>query len=282
MSAASPLETLRAIGIEAICAQTHIAPANVKALLEGEFERFSAVQFNGFVTIIEREFDLDLIELRTQFSHLGSEPNLPFSVQEHDPSLPFSEKDNDPFAIAVKDKKKQRIGIAVLSGLLLIVIVVTFMVLGGKGEERKIELNNTAIEQAKANMAKTAIAPSEGTRAEVEAIQESHQSEAAETVLEPETVHYDDVIIRPNSMVWLGVIDTQTHKRLTRTTSEPWRLDGSKEWLIVTGHGLLSLECGGVNASFSQPDRLLFLYEGGQCRQIDAEEFKARNQGRVW
>jgi len=271
MSAASSLETLRAIGIEAISAQTHIAPSNVRALLEGDYEKFSAVQFSGFVTIIEREFDLDLGELRRHFEQLGPEPELPFSKQE-----------DDPFANAVRARKKQRYGVAVLSGLLLIVIVITYLVLGGKNKEQKIELNNTAIEKAKANMAKSVVPSSEGTRAEAEAIQDTHQSEAAEAVLEPEAVHYDDVIIRPRTKVWLGVIDAQTHERLTRTTDEPWRLDGSKEWLIVTGHGLLSLECGGVDASFSQRERLLFLYENGRCRQIDTEEFKARNRGRIW
>lgn len=271
MSAASAIETLRAIGAEALSAQTHISLDNVRKLLAGEFEAFSAIQFNGFVTILEREYDVDLSELRSRFAQQAP-------AQEE----PLSEQENDPFASALKAKKRQRLSAAILAALLLVVIAVTYAVLGGGGTEEKIELNNTAIEKAKANMEAMNAEAQAGTQAEAEAIQEAHQSEAAEAAVVPEAVRYDDVIIRPKTTVWLGVIDAETHKRSTRTTDEPWRLDGSKAWLIVTGHGLLTLECGENSSDFSQRKRLLLLYEEGRCRTIDEAEFKARNRGKVW
>lgn len=271
MGATTPLETLRAIGAEAICAKTHIALKNVRALLAEDFEQFSSIQFNGFATIIEREFDLDLTALRTQYAQTNPEPEPPLSEQE-----------DDPFAKAVKDKRHHRVGVMLLAGMLLSVILVTYMVLGGSAEEKKIELNNTAIEAAQANMARYESASSEGTRAEADAIQETHQGAASDAAVYSEAVRYEDVIIQPRSKVWLGVIDADTHKRSTRTTENPWRLDGSHNWLIVTGHGILSLECGGQISSYTQRERLLFVYEAGQCRQVDEATFKARNRGRVW
>lgn len=265
------MEHLRAIGAQTLFDRTHIAPENLDALLSGRLEQFSAVQFNGFVTIIEREFELDLSLLRDEFIH---------NVQSSE--SPLSEQENDPFANAFRAKKRQRLQMGILALLLVVAIVAGYLVIGDGSKDEKIELNNTALEKARENIASMNTQASQSRQAETDAIQASHQHSAAEAVPSEAMPEYDDVIITPHSKVWLGVIDATTLKRQTRTSRAPWRLDGSKSWLIVTGHGLLALECGGTQANFSQRDRLLFLYEDGSCRQIDADEFKARNRGRIW
>jgi hypothetical protein len=292
MSAVSAIETLRAVGAEAISQETHISQDNINKLLDGDFEAFSPIQFNGFVTIIEREYDVDLTEWRAQFAQ---------SVPE--PEVPLAEAENDPFTHVLKAKKRHRLTVGVLTVLLFLVIAVTYFVLGGGGAEEKIELNNTAIEKARANMATFDNRTAAGTRMQTEAIQAARQSDGAEAELtppetaaaeapeaatpdaekpQPSPAKYDDVIILPKSKVWLGVIDAQTHRRQTRTTDEPWRLDGSKTWLIVTGHGYLTLECGENNATYKQVGQMLFLYKDGRCREIDEPEFRSLNRGRVW
>lgn len=275
MSATSAKELLRRIGPEAISAQTHIPPMHVRSLLNEEFEVFSRVQFSGFVTILEREYDVDLSEWRQHFDQM-------VPVQ---PS-PLSELENDPFADAVRSDRAQRRNVYIFAGLLIVIIAVMVAVLNTDNGDAKLEINNTAIDKAKENLAsKNAVSEINGTREQAVAIQEARESavaESNETEGRSESVRFEDVIIRPRSKLWLGVIDAQSHKRLTRTTTEPWRLDGSKSWLIITGHGLLSLECGGIVASFAQRDRLLILYEEGKCTTIDEAEFKARNRGRVW
>ena len=290
MSAASSIETLRAVGPEAISIQTHISPSNIRKLLDGEFEAFSPIQFNGFVTIIEREYDVDLTEWRLHFAQCVPEPEVP-----------LAETENDPFTHVLLAKKKQRLTVAVLTGLLLTVVAVTYFVLGNGATEAKIELNNTAIEKARANMATLGNRTMPGTQMQTEAIQATRQSDGAESELippatpvgtdgetaaaetaAPAVVQYDDLIILPKTKVWLGVIDTKTQRRETRTTEEPWRLDGSKKWLIVTGHGYVTLECGDENATYSEVRQLLFVYENGHCRRIDESEFRSLNRGRVW
>jgi len=289
MSALSPIETLRALGPETISLQTHISPGNIRKLLAGEFEAFSSVQFNGFVTIIEREYDVDLTEWRARFSQSTPEPEAP-----------LTETEDDPFTHVLMAKKKQRLTVVVLTGLLVAVVIVTYFVLGSGGAEEKIELNNTAIEKAKANMATLGNRSVSATQRQTDVIQATRQSDGAEAEFSPpevpavtagETaaaaaeapaVHYDDLIILPKMKVWVGVIDAQTHRRDTRTTEEPWRLDGSKTWLIVTGHGYITLECGDENATYSEVGQMLFLYQEGRCREIDASEFKSLNRGRLW
>ncbi len=273
MSAASASETLRAIGAEAIVRQTHISPANVTRLLAGDFSSFTPIQFNGFVTILEREYDIDLSEWRSHF---------PAVTENETQRTDKSKIHDDPFSNAARAEKQKRRNAAILAGLLLIVAVVTYVVIGTGTKEEKIELNNTAIEKAKANIASKSAVSSSPTLAQADAVQMTHQSEAADVAPEENTVLFDDLIIRPRSKVWLGVIDADSRKRQTRTSGEPWRLDGSKRWLIVTGHGYVTFDCGENDMTFAQKKRVLLLYEEGECREIDEAEFRSRNKGRIW
>jgi hypothetical protein len=275
MNTMSPIETLRAIGAEAISRQTHISMQNVEKLLAGDLDGFAPVQLRGFVTILEREYDLDLGEWRRY-----AQPEPPKEAAAE--AVSETPRTDDPFANAARAEKRKRRNAAILAGLLLLTAVVSYLVLGGGTKAEKIELNNTAIEKAKANMASKSAVSSSPTLAQADAVQQSHQSEAAaEAAAEPSPV-YDDVIIRPRSKVWLGVIDADSRKRQTRTTAQPWRLDGSKRWLIVTGHGYVTFDCGGNDKTYAQKQRLLLLYEEGQCREIDEAEFRSRNRGRIW
>ncbi len=281
MSAVSASETLKQIGVQGVSMKTHISPDKIRKLLEGEFEAFSPIQFNGFVTIIEREFDVDLAEWREAYAATAPEAEDPLAASE-----------DDPFANAAKSKRRQQLAVVVSVVLLLVVVVVTYLVLGGGEKRKKIEFNNTAIEQAQANI--TALNAS-STQAQAEALQEAHQDEAAEsaTVEVPETaeaveaekqksVALDDVIFHPRMKLWLGVIDADTFKRSVYMTDAPIRLDGSKSWLIITGHGRFSLDCGGEEYRYDKQDRMFLLYEGGSCRPISEQDFKARNRGKVW
>jgi len=300
MSAGKAIEMLKDVGIQEVSRRTHISPENVRKLLNEEFESFSSVQFNGFMTIIEREFDVGLEEWRMQFAQSNPEPEEPLAASE-----------DDPFAKAARAKREQRMTAAVLVLLLMAVIVVTYVVLGNGEKKEKFELNNTAIEQAKANIAALNASVSD-TRAQADALQDAHQREGGEgdgpnpqeaapeavTLSEtPVTIDaaalygaepqeqeaaYGDVILEPNKTIWVGVIDAANFKRSAYTTSDTVHLEGSKKWLIITGHGLFSIMCGGKEQKFSTLKRVLLLYEGGSCREVDAAEFRARNKGKIW
>jgi hypothetical protein len=88
--------------------------------------------------------------------------------------------------------------------------------------------------------------------------------------------------IVPKGKLWIGMINAETHERKAKIITEPLVLDAEKEWLVVTGYGRLDLECGDVTKKFREDNKLYFLYENGICQQIDEEEFKARNKGKLW
>lgn len=276
MRTASAIETLQAVGVEAVSKQTHISQDNIKRLLERDFDAFTPIQFNGFITILEREYDLELSEWREDFALTHAELEEPLVETEH-----------DPFADIARSKKRQRYTVAVLAGLLLLVVVVFFFVLVNGKKDETVELNNTAIEKAKANLAALNARMAAENNASETAVAVSPEAQANEVnaTVPPQTpapAAPAAVVIYPASTIWLGMIDEQTHKRQVKVTDQPVRLDGSKNWLIVTGHGYLTLQSGDVNDTFKQKGRMFFACEEGICNALDEEAFKARNRGVVW
>jgi hypothetical protein len=276
MRTASAIETLQAFGVEAVSKQTHISQDNIKRLLEHDFDAFTPIQFNGFITILEREYDLELSQWREDFALTHAEIKEPVFETEH-----------DPFADMARSKKRQRLTVAVLAGLLFLVVILFFFIFGGGEKDEKVELNNTAIEQAKANLAvlnaRTAAEKnvSEATAVSAPALQESEKNVSISPKTPPVSAP-ESIVIYPASTIWLGIIDEQTHKRQVKVTDQAVRLDGSKNWLIVTGHGYLTLQSGDENATFKQTGKMYFACKAGNCSQLDEEGFKALNRGVVW
>ena len=61
------LEELEPYSIETIYEETKIPPQCIKSLLVHEFSSFTKVRFLGFVSIIERDFDVDLSRYKEEF-----------------------------------------------------------------------------------------------------------------------------------------------------------------------------------------------------------------------
>lgn len=64
----SDLEKLKEIGAQKIFEQTHITKEHIQAILHKSFEGLTKVQFQGFVSILEREYQVDLKDLKSDAS----------------------------------------------------------------------------------------------------------------------------------------------------------------------------------------------------------------------
>ncbi|MEA3433309.1 MAG: hypothetical protein U9R13_01880 [Campylobacterota bacterium] len=61
------LEQLKPYSIDMIHDKTQISPQNIEALLEHDFSAFPRVRFLGFVSIVEREFHVDLSDYKEEY-----------------------------------------------------------------------------------------------------------------------------------------------------------------------------------------------------------------------
>ncbi len=300
------LNKLQELGSKAIVSATHIPIAHVENILNKEYEKFQKPQFFGFISILEREYKIDLSVLKQEFLFTLAQEQI-----SQDVSIDIAETSSKMLESG-KDLLQNRKVIYGAAGgvVILLLIVLISMIDFSSPKEQKTEINNTAIDKAKKNLniepvhvanveetmqnnevesaefGQDAQAADSATHQEQKKQQKSASAKRAIDSLEPvsSTEPMMPLYFRiiPKGRLWLGIIDAETHRRRVETITEPLILDAEKSWLIVTGYGHLDMDCGDTTTKHRIDHKLLFLYEGGICQIIDKEEFKARNRGKLW
>jgi hypothetical protein len=88
--------------------------------------------------------------------------------------------------------------------------------------------------------------------------------------------------IIPINKVWLGYIDLSTYKKYQKTFIDEFSLDPSKDWLLVFGHGNITIEVNGIIKKFANKKGIRFSYINGELKEITLKEFKSLNRGNRW
>ena len=245
---------LKEIGAQRIYETTHISRANIDAIFTQSYAHMTKVQLFGFLTILEREYKIDLSGVRDDY--------LSRQDGKHSPAT-------DPFTIT-EDPGSSGSGKSVLIiAALLLTGLIGFMVLQD-GTATAPSAENTAVTEE----IPIAAEPVETNITEAAA---AVIPEIPEKPLVPEKL-----VIEPKAKLWMGFIDLKSLKRSQKMTAQSVEIDPSVNWLIVFGHGYVKVQVGDETLDFSEPDKLRLLYEEGQLRQISTEEFKARNRGDNW
>jgi len=264
------LDKLQEIGAHKIYEKTHIAKKFVEDILNKRYSSMNKIQFTGFISILEREYNVDLHELTEAFAL---------------ESATGTSKSDEPFVVSQQtegSKQKKSNAIYIISGLLVMGLVIVLL---KPSEEEKAplvepvvvnvkpvesELNNTTMEEARVNLNNL------GNEIAVEEIIEPVE----EVRIEP--VHTSKFEVVPRSKLWIGIVDLETFKRTQKLTSSPFELDKDKEWLLVMGHGFVNFEVNGEEESFKDEGKVWFSYENGVLRKLSRSEFKEKNRGKAW
>ena len=285
------INKLKEIGTEKIHEATHIPPMIIEAILNEDYGEMTKVQILGFISILEREFSVDLSSLKQSFQ--SEEGKLAEAKPiEADESESITSRMNKKWLLA--------------AALALLLVIVLFAVIGGgdKQEVQSVEVvtevvtedetATTSVEDVE-ERASVSQKPDEETvpNEEIESNEEtasdedSSDSELAavpvpEKSVEKKPAAPEYFYILPKLNLWIGLIDLSTHKRSVKITQDMVELDAKKTWLLVFGHGSFKIENGEQVLDFNRQSKLRFLYEDGEIREIDVAEYKARNRGKNW
>ena len=256
------LEKLQSIGAQKIYETTHIPVKYVQSMLHGSFEGFSKVQFIGFISILEREYQQDLSELK-KFGLIYFDEQKEESVND------------GLFIVPKKQKSKKNLYLLLLAIIFGIVLLLQFFVFNDTTLEAPVD--KIFVETTTKNIEPLVV------KDETNSTLEDNTSSVEEIVevVKPKAIEKSFKIVS-KSKVWYGYIDVKTNKHYQGTMKGEKDLDPSKAWLLLFGHGYINMYVNGEIQKFSSRDKVRFLYKNNILTAVSIREFKKLNKGRKW
>lgn len=261
------LDLLREIGAQKIYEDTHIPLKHVQSVIHESFEGLTKVQFLGFISILQREYNQDLSVLKSK--------GLAYFNDET-----FKDVGSKSLFIETKRAKKPTL-LYVLIVLIVFSIVAYISIDSNSSTTPSPKIDNSAIESVQKNLDPIVVDlnSSDSNLSEVDEnttniIEELEVIEAVEVT--------PSFKILPKSKLWIGYIDKEKKIKKQTIIKESLELDPSKEWLLSLGHGHVDIEINGEIQEFRSGNNIRFLYKKGELQKLTLRDFKILNEGRVW
>ncbi|MFA6138558.1 MAG: hypothetical protein WC667_10775 [Sulfurimonas sp.] len=276
------LERLKEIGAQKIHEKTHISRAHVQAVLHESFDDLNKIHFLGFISILEREYDVDLADLKVKgLAYFNDSRNKQVSFN----SAVFSQR----------KKKNSHLFLYTTLAILLFGAFFYFELTPSINDNNLIQqIDNSAIENAQKNIEPIVEKNIEDSNESLLSIVDNNLQEVNITsninssVAKIETPKQDiqertkSLRVIPKVKVWMGYIDIKTNQKYEKNLEKEMNLDINKNWLLLFGHGNISIEVDGKLEEFNSTQNIRFKYVDGKFSQIDLEEFKQLNKDKKW
>jgi len=289
------LKVLKDIGAQQIHKDTHISKEHVQALIHGSCEGLNKIQFQGFVSILEKQYKVDLSDLKLK-------------GKEHFEDV--ASKSKEDTHVFVTPEKEQNLAPLYMILAIIVFVSVAYYSFGylrsmatdvtaidnsqiedakklvsDVNEEKEDELNQPVITTEDLNATESVSTEdanvSDENLSSEESVEESLQS--VEDVVEdqePEVVR--SLKILPKNRIWAGYINIKTNQKYQKIFRKEFAVDVTEDWLLLFGSGTINLEVNGKNKTFSSHQNMRFKYIDGKFSKISVDEFKILNRGRKW
>jgi hypothetical protein len=271
------IEKLKKIGIEKIYEDTHISREHVLAVIESDYKALNRVQFLGFISILEREYNLDLSEIKAKGMEHYRDQRVEFS---------------DSSGVFVMPESRSKSPFLYIAIALIIVIVVAFFGLDFSSKDDVVEVQNVdnkiileAKKTIEANKTEDNVTDTNATDANETADTNNTTSENisnTQSISQEPVAKLQEFSIVPKAKVWFGYIDVIKDKKYQKTIDEKFELDPSKEWLVVLGHSYVTINANGEELSYNIKGNLYLHYENGKVEKITKNKFAILNRGHQW
>ena len=275
-------ERLQEVGAQKIHEDTHISRQHIQAVIHKSFDGLNKVQFLGFISILEREYNLDLTVLKNE--------GLAF-FKEHTLEKPVKK---GVFVLSNQEKKPTAIYMVLV---LIILAVVAFFSLSDFASQETITpeaTENKIIVKVKEDI--QAIKVLEDNASDLNGSDTNNSATDlnlttnveinSSVVVMPEIIEPVKELqafkIMPKSKVWIGYINRENYKKYQETIRKELALKRDKEWLLVLGHSHVTFNVNGEIKKFNASGNLYLHYKDGEIKKISLKEFKKLNRGRKW
>lgn len=300
-------EKLKDIGVETIYQRTYIAHQNIEFILDKDFAKLNnKFKATGFITMLEKEFGLDLSDFKKEaerfFDHKESEKQ----------KVMASEK--EPIEI---DKRFIIYPVAIVSVLLVLFLIIGSFSSDNDESGTMIQATNNppevAIDKPTENIPpvqeevkaveEQISTPTVTTEQKQEEIKQEIKQEPKQEVVVEQKPKVEQPILKeepkvetpkipatslpkikitPAAQIWVGVIYLDDFSKKDYLSTKTFELDNTRDQLILTGHGRLTINVGDKEQVHTDENRLRFLYQNGEFKMINMEIFREMNNGKNW
>jgi len=261
------LQKLRNIGVDKIYAETHIARKHIETLLDGNFDNINKIHLLGFISILEREYKVDLSDLK-------------LNAEEFYGNTIKADREEAGILLSTNKKKNNRVVYISIIAILFI-ITMFFSIDSPTTTPTKIKANH--IDNSRINVAKAKIIENNITKDINISSQKSVAKDENATLKNGESIEtVKSFKIIPSSRVWLGYIDRSNYRKYQKTATKELVLDPTKEWLFIFGHSNVRVEIDGEIVKFKGKQNVRLYYKDSKLTKLTIAEFKKLNRGKKW
>ena len=284
------IKKLIEVGIKEIEDQTHIESHYIEAIIEKNVEVLSKInrtKLNGFLTILEREYGIDLEEVRGEYFHESE-------------SISKTE-DKDIFPLANSEDKS---GKKILFFIILISIVAySYYYINSKNNSEILEVvketeiikandsvnNEVVVEEPIKDLnitkeeEKVEVVANDTNSSETK-VEESEKIETTENIDNNESNTSSTITavsIVPKNKIWVGILYLDTMKKVS-TVDRNITLDLTRDQLVVTGHGIFKLYVNGEVKVYKQSKKVRLLYKDSNLSEVSKDEYRLIGEGKAW
>lgn len=310
------LDEIEKIGIGEVARVTHIEPEYIKYITEKNYEKLKTKNIKCFIKIIEREYNLDLTDWIDEYNAYNEEG----WTKENEPVFSNSVKQKE--IVIKDGKKAPSYLFWLIFLIILGFVVFKFELYDferffpKQSSTNATYQNNTApvvkeVENKLENVGLIKVNQEQDVSLKIEDkdsklnalemmtnLEESNSSNSEEDVLNLENnesldensslvqnetpLSSNEASIVPVEKIWIGVIDLKSGKKDTLTTDKEYKINLDKEQLILTGHGIFTLNVGGKEEKLNSKDPYRLHVANGKVEKIDYDEFIKLNKGKAW
>ncbi|HEC1755591.1 hypothetical protein [Campylobacter sp. CNRCH_2016_0050h] len=273
--------------------RTQIEIACLEYIIKKDFKSLSRFNVNGFIKILQREYELDFSNFLEEYHVYLEENGIEKKNHVH-----ISPRMNS------YTKESSSVWYIVIIVVVLLIVALawgvsrffqsstldenTTNVLNQEQVvlEEKVDENETPVLNF---FADDAMENNETNATILEPISENNNTEktlednASSNMPEENIILLNESIIKPSAELWLGIVDLKTFRKSSLTIKNDYVLPLDKDMLITTGHAAFSLNDENNNTlEFKNGVSKFLMIKDGKIKQITKAEFIKENRGKLW
>ncbi|EAL5902410.1 hypothetical protein DSE64_02570 [Campylobacter lari] len=273
--------------------RTQIEIACLEYIIKKDFKSLSRFNVNGFIKILQREYELDFSNFLEEYHVYLEENGIEKKNHVH-----ISPRMNS------YTKESSSVWYIVIIVVVLLIVALawgvsrffqsstldenTTNVLNQEQVvlEEKVDENETPVLNF---FADDAMENNETNATVLEPISENNNTEktlednASSNMPEENIILLNESIIKPSAELWLGMVDLKTFRKSSLTIKNDYVLPLDKDMLITTGHAAFSLNDENNNTlEFKNGVSKFLMIKDGKIKQITKAEFIKENRGKLW